>query len=301
MRFLGSLVILLFALRLNAAPTQKPFGQLKEEQKFKDYTVRIYRIDPDSLNNDKNQQDGMACFEILHSGKQVFFQVGNKFEIGNSGNGNITNNLIAMGRSITSDKQPNLVIKDWSGGAHCCYTFFIFQIGAAFKLIGSIDLQNGVGSDFKDLRRDGNLELVMQDWTFQYWNACFAESFAPDVILRYVSGKYRPDLELMKKPAPTKQTLEKLAGEFKPMFASKGVKGDPNNNLQVPPRLWGKMLDLIYSGNMDSAWKLCELSWPANNPGKAIFLKVFIKQLQTSPYYKDINQTSFQGVPVHKS
>jgi len=92
-----------------------------------------------------------------------------------------------------------------------------------------------------------------------------------------------------------------MAGELKPLFATKDTREDPNNNLYVPPRLWGKMLDLIYSGNMDSAWKLCELSWPADSPSKAMFLKEFKKRLMTSQYYNDINQASFQGVAVHKS
>lgn len=296
MRFLGSLIIFLFALRLNAAQFHKPFGQLKIEQKFKDYAVRIYQNDLDTTNDAPDY----ACFEILRLGKQVYFKTGFKFKVGDFFDEGKTNVFIKIGHCLTKDKQPNLVVSEWCGGAHCCYTFHIFQIGDTFKLMESIDLQNSTGS-FKDLRGDGDLRLIIQDWTFQYWNACFAESFAPDVILRYVSGKYRPDLELLKKPAPTQKTLEKMASEFKPMFASKWVKGDPNNNLQVPPRLWGKMLDLIYSGNMDSAWKLCELSWPAKNPGKATFFKKFIKQLQTSPYYNDINQTSFQGAAVPKS
>jgi len=112
MRFLVLLFTLLLALTVHAGQYTKPFGTLKNEQKFKDYTVRIYLDELDSTNNNPD----VGCFEILRSGKQVHFQTGFKFEIGNSGNGDITNKLIEMGRSITSDKQPNLVIKGWSGG-----------------------------------------------------------------------------------------------------------------------------------------------------------------------------------------
>lgn len=58
----------------------------------------------------------------------------------------------------------------------------------------------------------------------------------------------------------------------------------------------GKMFDLIYSGNMDLAWKLCDLSWPANHSGKVIFMKEFKEQLATSPYYGDIERLN----TVHK-
>ena len=74
-----------------------------------------------------------------------------------------------------------------------------------------------------------------------------------------------------------------------------------DNKWAAPNDLFSEMLDLIYSGNMESAWKLCNLSWPVKHPGKANFLKEFINQLQTSPYYNDINQASFQGVAVHKN
>jgi hypothetical protein len=291
MRFLVLAFTLFTVLTISATQTKRPFGDLQEEQIFKDYTVRIYRNGPEIPFNGSD----IACFEILRAGKQVYFQTGNKFEIGNSGNSDITNKLIAIGQSITSDKQPNLVIKEWSGGAHCCYTFFIFQISDTFKFIDRIELRNGIGADFKDLRHEGSLEVVMSDWTFEYWNACFAESYAPNVILRFESGKYRPDLALMKKPAPSLPKLETLAAEIRPLFASKEVKDEANNDLQVPPRLWGEMLDLIYSGNMKAAWELCDLSWPTDNLGKTRFLKEFRKQLATSPYYAAISQSSFQN------
>jgi hypothetical protein len=227
----------------------------------------------------------------------VYFQVGHEFVVGNAifmSDNNYTNNLLKMGRSITGDKQPNLVVSEYTGGGHCCFTFNVFQIGDTFKLLDSVDTRNGSVSDFKDVRGDGNVELVMYDWTFEYWNACFVESSAPMVILHYQNNKYRPDLELMRKPAPTQKELLQLVNDMKPLFASKKMRDDSNNNLKVPPQLWGKMLDLIYSGNMASAWKLWDLSWPAKHPNKAEFLKEFTKQLQTSPYYKDINQSSFQ-------
>jgi hypothetical protein len=138
------------------------------------------------------------------------------------------------------------VVWSWSGGAHCCYAFDIFQIGDTFKFIDHLETRNAIESDFKDLRGAGNLVLVTYDWTFEYWNASFAESHAPKVILHYQNNKYRPDLELMRKPAPTEKELQHMVKDMKPLFASKAMRDDPNNNLKVPPQLWGKMLDLIY-------------------------------------------------------
>ena len=68
---------------------------------------------------------------------------------------------------------------------------------------------------------------------------------------------------------------------------------DPVNQWPAPPEMRQKLLDLIYTGNMEAAWRLLDLSW-LDGPGKKQFLKAFKKQLTTSPYYAAITQTSFQ-------
>ena len=78
-----------------------------------------------------------------------------------------------MGQSITSDKQPNLLVTEWTSGNHCSNTFYVFEIGDRFKLIGSFDAEYFEISEFRDLESNGNLELVTADFTFAYWNvAC---------------------------------------------------------------------------------------------------------------------------------
>lgn len=90
-----------------------------------------------------------------------------------------------------------------------------------------------------------------------------------------------------------------MAAGFKTKFV--GVQKDmPDSKWAAPFEMWGEMLDLIYSGNMDSAWKLCDLSWPVKHPGKAIFLREFKKELATSPYYKAIKLLNLGTGAVHK-
>jgi hypothetical protein len=205
-----------------------------------------------------------------------------------------------MGQSILGDKEPNLVISEINGGNNSLCDYYIFEIGKTFKFITAIK-DTGIGyGKFEDLHRDGNLDLMTYDEsTFNYWHCGGAFSPHPTLILRFQNHKYRLDLEKMKKPAPTRQELENWAVGFKARFAD--CQNDYDfETWSAPYEMWGKMLDLIYTGNMGSAWKLCDLSWPVNRPRKVEFMKEFIKQLQTSPYYKEINQASFQGKAVHK-
>ena len=61
-------------------------------------------------------------------------------------------------------------------------------------------------------------------------------------------------------------------------------------SLLSPPDLWKEMLDLIYSGNMNQAWQLVDLSWPKSDKRKSKFLKEFKTQLSKSRYWQDIQK-----------
>ena len=277
-----AIFILLTILAFPVFAAKAPFGKLQEEQKFQDYTVRIYF--------DKDASSG--CFEVLRSGKQVYFHGGQFFGVGGvtpESAQTPARTPIKMGQSITSDKQPNLLVTEWTSGNHCCTTFHIFEIGQTFKLIANIEALYFETSEFRDLRGDGNLELVTADWTFAYWNVACCSSHSPTVILRYQGGRYLPDLEMMKKPTPPQAALEEWAKSFR----GKSTEPDMVNLWPTPPEMWQKMLDLIYTGNMAAAWRLLDLSWPAR-PGKKKFVKEFKKQLGTSPYYAAITGPTFQ-------
>ena len=302
MRFLVPGLTLLLVLTASAAQYQKPFGQLQDEQKFKDYTVRIYRNENHPPDNDTNEddQDGIGCFEILRSGRQVFFEKGDIFKVGSSiEDDQFYHNPVKIGQSILGDKQPNLIVSDLDGGNNSLCDYYVFQIADTFKFKAKI--QDSGGGEFKDLRGDGVFDLITYDeLTFDYWHCCGADSQHPPVILRYRNGRYLPDLEQMKKPAPSKQELKKMAAGFRSEFPA-APKNDDDDKWTAPPKLWGKMLDLIYSGNMASAKILCDLSWPGNLSGKDLFWKDFNEQLQTSPYYHDIKKASFQLVPATRN
>src|SRR5450759_498022 len=46
---------------------------------------------------------------------------------------------VKMGMDITGDRQPDLVISEWTGGTNCCLVLHIFEIGPTFRILGTID------------------------------------------------------------------------------------------------------------------------------------------------------------------
>jgi hypothetical protein len=252
--------------------TVRPPGELAEQRKFKDYTYRFY------IN--RKQYEG--AFEILRRGKQVYAHRGGMFMIDLD-----DKNRELIGRDITGDGQPDLVVSEFGNGAHGPYYTYVFQIGKTFRHIATI-----AGEDdrvrMKDVDKDGKLEAVLKDWTFAYWNASFAASPAPTIILRYRNGNYRVATDLMKKPAPSASELDKISARTKAVLEKLGEYPSDDFSSSQPSELWGTMLDLIYIGHADLAYKFFDATWPPTLSGKEQFLNDFREQLAKSPYWPDV-------------
>lgn len=240
-----------------------PIGILQAEQAFQKYVVRLYR----------DQDSWEGSFEILRDGRRVYARkVLFPFGI-------IKDDVIKfMGEDITGDGKPNLVISEYTGGAHCCSIEYIFEIGEEFRKIATID---GMHSEpgFIDLDGDKKLEIVLNDWTFAYWRASFSESPAPEVILRFSDGAYQVAADLMRKLAPDSTELAKRAKDVLDSDNWDRERGE------IPSSLWSYMLDLIYTGHADLSWQFFEMAWPPDFPGKDEFLSDFWGTLSCSPYW----------------
>jgi hypothetical protein len=240
------------------------------ERSFDDYTARTYR---DDVN-------GTGYLVICKKGKVVFFETGYRYYLGHFGSADKFDSLVPMGMDITGKGIPNLVVSEWSGGNHCCTNYDVFELGTSLNKIATIDAGHGDVSHFEELKGEKGLLFVTLDGNFANWNTCFAYSPAPKVILRYCDNEYRLADDLMRKPVPSKVKLQQMAKAIR-------QEQDWKDNI-IPPRLWGKMLDLIYSGNSASAYQLFDIAWQYGISGKDEFLQEFVKQLELSEYWTDI-------------
>ncbi len=194
--------------------------------------------------------------------------------------------FIPAGTDITGRGKPNVVVGEWSGGAHCCYIYHVFELGERVREVAAIDLQDSDDGHFADLDHDGIYELVGHDYTFAYWHTSFGGSPAPPIVLRFNGRSYGLALDLMRRPAPSDRTLRKMVAAIRAGWESEFPE----------PLLWKTMLDLIYTGHPDLAWKVVSDSWGSNRGSRKEFLREFCGQLANSPYFEQL-RPSLPGAP----
>lgn len=247
---------------------QSQEGKLQETVKINQYMYRSFL-----------RPDGEYYFEISRNSHKVFSDAGSRimnYHVNSKGE---KDNIPPAGKDVTGDGLPDLVIESYSGGAHCCFTYFVFSLGEEFKKIAQIE---GYDSQFEfaDLDGDNVPDIRGRDMTFRYWETSFAESPAPVIILRYDGETYSLATTLMKQPYPSGSEYTRKFQEIK--------KTEEWREGRVPPILWGYMLDLIYTGNGELAWKIIDTAWPKKRKGKKEFLTKFKEKLSEGPYWEDL-------------
>ena len=107
------------------------------------------------------------------------------------------------------------------------------------------------------------------------------QSPAPRIILRFNGTDYELAPDFMRQAPPSEKELNKTEAEVR--------NGDWTDGYP-PPLLWGTMLDLIYTGHSDLAWKFVDAAWVPKT-GKDKFREDFCGRLATSPYFSKLRPT----------
>ena len=224
----------------------------------------------------------IAGLEILKAGKRVYMQTGYSFAPGYALDQDQPPDSVKLqvGDDITGEGVPELLISEWSGGSHCCYSFHLFRLEDEFKKVQSIPLFDADESAF--VRRPGIKGLVLNsaDYSaFAYFPAGVAGSPAGRVLLSFQQGRFRLDMGLMKADAPGKGVIEKCAALFK--------KSRDWRDGQ-PLGMWYYATDLVYTGNQPQALKFLEASWGASAADRDKYLNEYRTRLGKSIYYPQL-------------
>jgi hypothetical protein len=288
-------------------PSPKRVEMRVEQESFRDYTVRFFseyfeilRNDKEIYRQEKSEKRDVGSFAINAKFLQARIDVA-ALDAPDIEDAHASTGVVKMGMNVTGNGQPDLVIDEWTGGAYCCTLLHIFEIGRRFRRIGTVDareLKTGEYPFFFHLDRGSDYQIVVSDDTFLFWrDTDHVHSHAPSVVLRYQGGHYRVAPDLMRRPAPTMAQLAKWAREERyPQFrnyhhsAHDSPPSDDRFGMGLYPgsSVWGRMLDLVYTGHPDLAWKFLDMVWIPGRPGKKEFLSAFRAELSKSPYWSGI-------------
>lgn len=247
---------------------------------FKDYEIRLYH-QPDCQTAPGSR---IAGLQILKAGKQVYVQTGYSFAIGYPLDQDQPPDSAkpTVGMDFSGEGVPELLVSEWSGGAHCCYSFHLFRLSDTFSKLQDIPLQDADESSFVRRPDERGLVIATADYTaFAYFPKGFAGSPAGRVFLSFQGDKFKPDAALMKAAAPKAGETAHCAVLFKPSRDWKD--GQPRG-------MWYYATDLIYSGNAAEAWSFLDQAWGGSAADKKKYLDDYQQRLKKSIYYQDLMQ-----------
>ncbi len=238
-----------------------------------------------------------ACVQATTEGKVVYNQSVDSFEtytLGQPGDSQNDIPVIRDGTDVTGRGNPDMIVSLYTGGAHCCEIHYVFELAPQFKLLATL---NDSDDDLAHFEReaDGHYDYLTADWTFGYWPTCFACSPSEVVTLRWTDDKngggFHLDTNMMKKPAPTTAEWNKDLADAKKVV----VAGDADS---IGTTMWQTVLDLIYSGNSQSAWKFVDALGPKAQQAPLPALSDFCALLKQSPYWPDLQPTLVDVPPA---
>ena len=261
-------------------------AKLKKLKKINGYDVKIYNVADDKL-------DYGSYLLIEKAGKLKQFMksdslVGGGLEFAEDSDYVKSARLMKATPDKTGDGTPDIAVRYYSGGAHCCTSLHFFELGK--EGVRAVNIIYGGDSDVIALKKNPQGGLVLQtgDSTFAYWMTSFAGSPIPTVLLTFRDGQFRPDAKLMKKAAPSATLLKQKAAKAKKEFNLEPYEGSENGDFL--DAFWGEMLDLMYSGNEKSAWEYLDLVWDPRKEGKERFKADFLKQLNQSKFWQMLQE-----------
>jgi hypothetical protein len=229
-----------------------------------------------------------ACVRMLLNGRVVYTlgdDAAEQYSLGQTGDRRNKIPRVPNGADLTGEGRPDMIVTSWSGGAHCCYTHYVFELEPKFRLLAKIDDGDTDLAHFEKLDNNRGYSYVTSD-IWSYWPSSFASSVSHAVLLRWDGDKFRLDLEKMRKPPPTAQQWK---AALKDVDDALKDGGDTRGALGVT--LWDTVLDLVYTGHSDLAWKFVREANPEALKGDNPRLEEFCIGLKGGPYWADLQPT----------
>ena len=185
------------------------------------------------------------------------------------------------GTDIDGTGYPDVIIEDYSGGAHCCFATCVYDLAETLEAIELPPSPAGnAPGEFVDLDGDGVYEFLTADDSFAYAYCCFAASPEVLVVLRYSAAARRLVPASYLYPDLYRDEIERDTERAR-AAGSEGTDGgwDGTAKCEVLPLV----LDYLYSGDTRSAWAALDAYY--RGPDRESFRAEIERTISQSPYY----------------
>ena len=259
------LVVLTLAVSLFAQdPPSCPYKKIPAKR-VGGYELTISEIAANEKDPQKKEdiQDKAAarCVAAVVSGSAVQVAIGSDWSL---------SWLAATGTDINGDGAPDAILEGYSGGAHCCWSYWFVDLGEHPGVYLNLENEREIVIDTKT---PGHTYIQTLDGAFDYFDGlCHACTPFPSVVLE-LRGKQLSDVgglfvdEYDKEIAAAKYKFEHEDGEEFAVLAS------------FKPGLEGKYADArsaalavvfgyLYSNREDQAWQALNSMWPVSDQAR---------------------------------
>ncbi|MGH9862203.1 MAG: hypothetical protein ACRD35_02135 [Candidatus Acidiferrales bacterium] len=172
----------------------------------------------------------------------------------------------ATGKDINGDGNPDLVIEGYTGGAHCCWIYWIVSLGPQPGLLTTIYNERDA-SFIED--EYGAIQISTRHGAFDYFDGLpHSNTFFPLVVLRLEGNElrnissqfwdsYQREIEEARRRLAPSDLARFRAGE--------GLGSKDYDFLETKRLVLTIVLSYLYGGRPEEAWKVLEEMWPSRD------------------------------------
>jgi hypothetical protein len=190
--------------------------------------------------------------------------------------------------SLLGDTSKQLVIMQYTGGAHCCWTYRIYDFQPNLHVIFDDESYGDyLGYELlpEDIDGDGKFELTQAVMTFDYFHMSHASSVFPVAVFSY-NEKSRTYVPANKRFSA--YVLEDIENDSKALeWARRDVnERDVTNKEEYLSAVLKVLLKRIYAGDEADAWKFFNTEYRLSDKNE--FKSDIRKVLRHDPIYRSL-------------
>jgi len=227
----------------------------------------------------------------------------------------------SIGKDLDGDKQPDLHISSFSGGANCCTTHHVFRLKPQVRRLAAYSAGNVGGGEFMDIPERKADVMISADDSSANAFAPYANSYFPMMVLEIgPKGRLQFARDLMQSRLPgqpppvctlpaatanlwlkercgeyttsrrqerTSQIKTRLAGIKSGRSADK-LKWEDYYENGVLAAVSAEMNRYTYTGHGNAAFNWLETVWPGNDSIKVKFINTLRQTQAKSAFAEDL-------------